>query len=700
MGILGLLARGGQTALGALRAGRGAAVPFFQRTGSALTSGAKDLLRGTSNQAARFRKGYQQQARRQTGANVGRNYTGSSAAAGRMTQPVVEATKVVADDMLVTAQGALNAAKGTSTAAKAAAVQRAILTKYPAAGEVAASLAARIKSGATSLKGLDIAGALRSSPAFLESLGASARSGIQLIATSPMAKKVAGSRLGQGTKNIFDRFNRATNPAIKNQAADDAFASILAQGRNIGSQIGSGIGNQFNRLTSGIGSFLRSTPTGRESLRNFSFRTGAPSSNVSKFPMGAYSGPTNTAYGSIIPNVNTSFAAKTTAQTMDDLGIPASRGIRDLLNINKLNKAPITTPTMTLMESGVPTYTLGSIGKGLAGAAGRGLKGVGSFAMRRPFISTGLGIAGLTYGPDALDAATTAMFGKSPEQQFRQGVGSLIGTEENRRRTLGDLGALYAQGELGEAIGTPGARNLAQQQMRQYLGGSIFGDEGYANIPMRGGTGIFGGEDSPTMAGDIFNNPARESIMRRFGTQLNDEEIIEKYAEILDKQRKKKSLDAEDIQFLMMFEALTKPTNLPTDQFRRNAGFESARARQDVQNQLGGQFEVIDYNQLYPTYAQPQTAINMAEGGEAFPDLNNDGELTYADILKGRGVDLREGGEASGPGTGTSDSIPARLSDGEFVMTAKAVKAAGGGDRKKGVREMYSLMNDLEAMKS
>ena len=87
----------------------------------------------------------------------------------------------------------------------------------------------------------------------------------------------------------------------------------------------------------------------------------------------------------------------------------------------------------------------------------------------------------------------------------------------------------------------------------------------------------------------------------------------------------------------------------------------------------------------------------MAEGGEAFPDLNNDGKLTYADILKGRGVDLRDGGEASGPGTGTSDSIPARLSDGEFVMTAEAVRNAGNGNRKKGVRKMYELMNSLEA---
>ena len=36
------------------------------------------------------------------------------------------------------------------------------------------------------------------------------------------------------------------------------------------------------------------------------------------------------------------------------------------------------------------------------------------------------------------------------------------------------------------------------------------------------------------------------------------------------------------------------------------------------------------------------------------------------------------GGVVNGPGTGTSDSIPAMLSDGEFVMTARAVDGAGG----------------------
>ena len=56
----------------------------------------------------------------------------------------------------------------------------------------------------------------------------------------------------------------------------------------------------------------------------------------------------------------------------------------------------------------------------------------------------------------------------------------------------------------------------------------------------------------------------------------------------------------------------------------------------------------------------------------------------------------REGGEIVGPGTGTSDSVPAMLSDGEFVMTANAVKGAGGGDRQKGAKKMYAMMKQYE----
>lgn len=56
----------------------------------------------------------------------------------------------------------------------------------------------------------------------------------------------------------------------------------------------------------------------------------------------------------------------------------------------------------------------------------------------------------------------------------------------------------------------------------------------------------------------------------------------------------------------------------------------------------------------------------------------------------------RKTGQISGPGTEKSDSIPAMLSDGEFVMTAKAVRGAGGGSRREGAKRMYALMHQLE----
>lgn len=56
----------------------------------------------------------------------------------------------------------------------------------------------------------------------------------------------------------------------------------------------------------------------------------------------------------------------------------------------------------------------------------------------------------------------------------------------------------------------------------------------------------------------------------------------------------------------------------------------------------------------------------------------------------------KHGGHIAGPGTGTSDSIPAYLSDGEFVLTAKAVKGAGNGSRVEGAKRLYKLMNKLE----
>ena len=84
-----------------------------------------------------------------------------------------------------------------------------------------------------------------------------------------------------------------------------------------------------------------------------------------------------------------------------------------------------------------------------------------------------------------------------------------------------------------------------------------------------------------------------------------------------------------------------------------------------------------------------------------------DGGIMSAYSLGGM-AEPQFGGLLRGPGTGTSDSIPgmiyqngkpvqrAALSDGEFVFTNKAVKAAGGGSIEKGADAMYEIMNKLE----
>lgn len=84
---------------------------------------------------------------------------------------------------------------------------------------------------------------------------------------------------------------------------------------------------------------------------------------------------------------------------------------------------------------------------------------------------------------------------------------------------------------------------------------------------------------------------------------------------------------------------------------------------------------------------------------------------TPAPDYRRRGItQMAKGGYIEGPGTGRSDSIPAaiyqnggrvqeaRLSDGEFVMTERAVRGLGNGNRAKGAAKMYEMMDRFEGM--
>ena len=82
------------------------------------------------------------------------------------------------------------------------------------------------------------------------------------------------------------------------------------------------------------------------------------------------------------------------------------------------------------------------------------------------------------------------------------------------------------------------------------------------------------------------------------------------------------------------------------------------------------------------------------EFGMVMPKMAKDGGLMD---LGGKEMDLRKGGFVPIGKKERADDVPARLSKNEFVMTADAVRGAGGGNINKGAKRMYETMNRLEA---
>lgn len=127
---------------------------------------------------------------------------------------------------------------------------------------------------------------------------------------------------------------------------------------------------------------------------------------------------------------------------------------------------------------------------------------------------------------------------------------------------------------------------------------------------------------------------------------------------------------------------------------------------------LGEEKEDNNQNNLMRAYPVGRTRLGTGRIGDKLYNLDDEEELKryqednrnrqYAEDVES--IQERErlnkmfaiGGEVEGPGSGTSDSVPARLSDGEFVVTAKAVRGAGGGDRNVGAARMYDMMSQLE----
>ena len=107
---------------------------------------------------------------------------------------------------------------------------------------------------------------------------------------------------------------------------------------------------------------------------------------------------------------------------------------------------------------------------------------------------------------------------------------------------------------------------------------------------------------------------------------------------------------------------------------------------------LAGGFEPGPQPEPFDFFAgMDRTPYQFAFPGSQFKAAAGGGEMTNFP---------RKNGAIRGPGTEPSDDIPAMLSDGEFVMTARAVRGAGNGSRQDGMKRMYDMMRTFEGRAS
>ncbi len=148
--------------------------------------------------------------------------------------------------------------------------------------------------------------------------------------------------------------------------------------------------------------------------------------------------------------------------------------------------------------------------------------------------------------------------------------------------------------------------------------------------------------------------------------------------------------------------------NIEDTEIKESAKFASSMGDMDIpMMDLVEEFEIIfkrkpnsldEIKQFYKDfyeYKGPGDDVKIKEKiKETMVMKAKDGGLMN---LGGKEMDLRSGGFVPIGKKERADDVPARLSKNEFVMTADAVRAAGGGSVNKGAKRMYDVMNKLEA---
>jgi hypothetical protein len=295
------------------------------------------------------------------------------------------------------------------------------------------------------------------------------------------------------------------------------------------------------------------------------------------------------------------------------------------------------------------------------------MSGIGSFD-KTGRIGSSLKSAGKTYVGGQV---ARGIAGAGPQWGFKSGTGNMFTSPFTGDALFGPKGSLTSTGE-----------------------GSFFRGEGsrLGDLPPETSSNIKSSVDVATSPANTSAIEGGQSIMGPEGTIIDSttNEVIAKGGEIVKTKMVENPTFADRvIKFLNMNEegkaAQLVEMALSEKGMMVGRGIISAILT-DMSNKDQPQFR--SWEEI-PTNMYNLEYKNARDGG--IIGLANGGQPTME-------MDYRGGGFIPVGARERADDVPARLSKNEFVMTADAVRAAGGGSVDVGAQRMYNLMNQLEGV--
>ena len=311
---------------------------------------------------------------------------------------------------------------------------------------------------------------------------------------------------------------------------------------------------------------------------------------------------------------------------------------------------------------------------------------------------------------DAADLAEQEAMGMVKEK-YGFATGGEVEIEEETD-DLGIMDLMKDQGiEYGEQVSAPGPKDGYDDIARQLFG------KGYKDL-------------TPEEL-EMFQEEL-ERLMNKFRSRMDDEgsmqmasgyktDIEEMYEQYVFEMEEQGLTPMSFADFLRQARAGMKDGGITFEEYLEGRGkeekmqdrqkllddYEEFLRRQKVREQKqeakdGGILKAANGGTPGARYS---FLINKQKQGILSPDEEEELlmlEMTFADESQGKadgGImekDMRGGGFIPEGSKERADDVPARLSKNEFVMTADAVRAAGGGSINKGAKRMYDMMYSLE----